>query len=261
MLFEDEQILILHPGKCGGTTIEQLFLRALRHTNLARLLKEPSFTVHHNDQLTPWWLEDRLRWMVGYLPRRHAIRGVGGIYLQHADIRAMLTLHGSEALDSLYRIAFVRNPFPRVLSAFFYNMWDRKLTFRDFVLHQLEESEGRNDPYTVGHFGPLHRYTHRDGELYVDFLGRLESIGEDVARLAREVGVELDLGRERHHAKTSSSKVYQHYSEAYDEPMVEAVYRIYRRDFELFGYQFERSAEFCPRDAPSEATGPSVVGQ
>ena len=252
MLFEEEQILIYHPGKCGGTTIEQLFLRSLRNTNLAQLLKQPSFNVRNNDKLTPWWLEDRLRFLVGYLPTQHAVNGFGGIYLQHADIRASLGIHGPDAIDPLFKVAFVRNPFPRVLSAFFYNMWDRKMTFREFVLNQLEKCMQRNEPYTVGHFGPMHLYTHLDGQQYVDFIGRLETIGRDVERLSQEVGVSLDLTRERQHAKTSSSKIYGHYSEAYDDEMVKAVYEIYERDFELFNYDFDRKSAFNAKDAPSQ---------
>jgi Sulfotransferase family len=248
MLFEQEQILIYHPGKCGGTTIEQLFLRSLRYTDLARLLQEPRFNVRNNDKLEPWWLEDRLRFMLGYLARDYAVRGVGGIYLQHADVLASIALHGRETIDSLYKVTFVRNPFPRILSAFFYNGWDRRMTFRDFVLEKLEISRDRNRPYTVGHFGEMHRYTHLDGALYVDFLGRLENVDHDVGRLAAELGIPLDLGRERRHARTASGRVYEHYSEAYDDEMVATVERLYRDDLDLFDYRFERELAFAPRD-------------
>ncbi|MCH9650212.1 MAG: sulfotransferase family protein [Deltaproteobacteria bacterium] len=248
MLFAQEQILIYHPGKCAGTTIEQLFLRALRQTNLARLLSEPSFNKANDQNLKPWWLEDRLRFMVGFLARRYAVQGVGGIYLQHADIYASLAIHGRELIDSLYKVAFVRNPFPRILSAFFYNSWDRKTTFRDFVLTRLESCRNLNHPFSLGHFGEIHRYTHLDGSLYVNFLGKLENIASDVDRLSREIGIPLDLARERKHARTASSKIYRHYSEAYDEQMVEMMHRLYQKDLEYFDYQFQREMSFHPRD-------------
>ena len=84
MLFRDEKTLILHPGKCGGTTIEHLFLRALRNLDLTTLLNRSCFKPEQNLSLSNECLQKRIDWMTGYLTQSNAVNGVSGIYLQHA---------------------------------------------------------------------------------------------------------------------------------------------------------------------------------
>ena len=100
--------------------------------------------------------------------------------------------------------------------------------------------------FTTGHFGQIHRYTHIDGEKYVDFIGKLENIEGDVEELSKLVNIKLDLSAEHKHAQTVSSQVYPHYSAAYDSEMVEMVEQLYEDDLNLFGYEFERQCEFSP---------------
>ena len=247
MLFQDEKILILHPGKCGGTTVEHLFLRSLRDTVLVELLNQSCFSTHNNKNLTADCLSQRVNFMVGVIDRKYEVNGVSGIYLQHADIQASIKIHGKPYVDSLYKIAFIRNPFARILSAFYYNMWDRKTTFEDFVLNHLVKQFHRNKEYSVSHFGEINKYTHYQGKQYVDFLGRLENIIADVEKLSRMTNIPLNLKIEHKHAKTVSSDIYEHYSEAYSDEMVDFVSKLYQKDFELFGYTFEREVPFQPK--------------
>jgi len=240
--------MIYHPGKCGGSTIENLFLRPLCDTDLDGLFGKPCIGALTHGELPAEWMESRLGLMLGFLPSANSVNGIGDIFLQHADIYASRNLLGADTVARMFKIAFVRNPFPRLLSAFFYNGCHRKWTFRDFVLSQLEQELLRNRPYTVGHFGEMHRYTHFEGMQFVDFVGRLEHIETDIGELSNTVGIPLDLVGIRQSAKTIASKVYGHYSEAYDDAMVERIHDLYRKDFDCFGYHFERALPFHPRD-------------
>jgi hypothetical protein len=248
MLFKDEKIMLYHPGKCGGTTIEHLFLRILRNTNMATILSQPCFSAKNNKTLTTDCLSQRINFMVGYIAKNYAVNGVFRIYLQHADLQASIKIYGLGYIDSLFKITFVRNPFPRILSAFYYNMWDRKTTFRDFVLNKLADRYHLNKDYTVNHFGELNRFTHYDGQQYVNFVGKLENINADVERLSKQLGIPLDPSFERKHAKTVSGDIYEHYSEAYDAEMVDVVYNLYQKDFDYFDYTFKREMPFKPKD-------------
>jgi len=249
--------MIYHPGKCGGTAIENLFLQTLRDTDLERLMDEPCFGKVVLGAVPPEWLNSRLRLMIGYLPQASSENGIAGLYLQHADIYASLKILGPEAIGRLFKLAFVRNPFPRLLSAYYYNLCDRKWTFREFVLDHLEAEVRLNRPYTVGHFGEMHRYTHLEGEQFVDFVGRLEQIESDVRQLSKTVGVPLDYGDNHRRAKSAASAVYGHYSEAYDDGMVDRVYDLYRDDFDHFGYSFERELAFRPQDGARAEAAPA----
>ncbi|MCB0193370.1 MAG: sulfotransferase family 2 domain-containing protein [Anaerolineae bacterium] len=246
MLFKDENVILYHPGKCGGTTIEHLFLRILKNTNLATILKQPCFSTKNNKPLTADCLSRRINFMLGYITKDCEVDGISQIFLQHADIQASIKIHGRDYIDSLFKVTFIRNPFPRILSAFYYNMWDRKTTFRDFVLHILTSKYQFNQNYTVNHFGELNRFTHYDGQQYVNFIGKLENINADVEKLSKQLSLPLYPSFERKHAKTVSSNIYEHYSEAYDDEMVDFVYNLYQKDFDLFDYTFKRELPFNP---------------
>ena len=140
MLFQDEKILIYHPGKCGGTTVEHLFLKSLRKTTLAQLLKRPCFASRNNTNLTDEALSQRINFMVGYIVKKYEINKIYNIYLQHADIHANIEIHGKDYINSLFKITFIRNPFPRILSAFYYNTRNKRSTFRNFILEELERA-------------------------------------------------------------------------------------------------------------------------
>ena len=113
VIYPDGKFLVFHPGKCGGTTIEHLFLRTLMGTGIAQLAKRDCFNNSNNANLTDKWQKERIKYMFGYLGRRYRTNGVWGIYLQHADIQATILLHGKAYIDSLFKITFVRNPFAR----------------------------------------------------------------------------------------------------------------------------------------------------
>lgn len=248
MLFKDEKIMLYHPGKCGGTTIEHLFLRTLRNSSLGSILNQPCFSAKNNENLSPDYFSRRINTMIGFIAKDYAVNGIFRIYLQHADIHASIKIHGVDYIDSLFKVAFVRNPFPRILSAFYYNSLDRKTTFRDYVLNKLASKYHLNNDYTVNHFGEINRYTHCDGQQYVNFVGKLENIDVDVEKLSQQLSIPLDLSTERKHAKTVSSDIYEHYSEAYDAEMVDSVYNLYQKDFDLFDYTFKRELPFNPKD-------------
>ena len=65
MLFSAEKILILHPGKCGGTTIENLFLRSLRNTTLQQVHRNPYFSNVNSNNLTTEHVRHRVESMMG----------------------------------------------------------------------------------------------------------------------------------------------------------------------------------------------------
>lgn len=186
--------------------------------------------------------------MTGFIVKKYEINGISNIYLHHADVHSSIKIYNKKYIDSLFKITFVRNHFPRILSAFYYTMRDEKITFRKFVLNELEKIYKRNENYTVNLFGDLNKFTHYDGEQYVDFIGNLENIENDINELSSKLNISLDIKNERIHAKTISQAIYEHYSEAYDDEMVDVVYSLYQKDFELFNYRFERELKFNPKD-------------
>ena len=138
-------------------------------------------------------------------------------------------------------ISFVRNPYDRVVSAFHYlnsggindtDLNDKKLyiekyngNFEDFVknsfpniLHQI-------------HFMPQYDWIYYRGVSLCNFIGKYESIQEDIIELSKIIKLKsTDLPE----LNTSNHKSYLEY---YTGELRDIVYYNYEKDFKIFGYE------------------------
>jgi hypothetical protein len=145
---------------------------------------------------------------------------------------------------SYFKFGFVRNPWDRLVSAFFFlrrggmNELDRAWaeqnlaaysTFDAFVREWLNEENIMSFP----HFVPQSFYlADTQGNLMVDFLGRYESLAADFAEVARRLGrvCTLPLYNKSEHAA---------FATYYSADTREIVARVYARDIAFFNYHFD----------------------
>ena len=198
---------------------------------------------------------------------------------------------GVEIPEKIYKFAFVRNPWDRVVSMFHhwqklntkYTNYQSKLTgetvtvreefpdsvFGSFVSSTLYEAmqdniteykpkityngetlKGTfNQPtpgcpfyYTVqyGHFTPQVKYTHDSrGKQVVDFIGRYETLQQDINKLRNILDEELPLVTLPH--INQSKRLKKDYRDYYNDGTglsKELVYEMYREDIETYNYVF-----------------------
>lgn len=147
-------------------------------------------------------------------------------------------------------IAFVRNPYVRVLSCYLSQFgyplrgWDkpsrialrgllvadpmRPATFPEFV-----EAVSRQTVYQMnGHWRPQADQI-LWGDIPYAFVGRLETFGEDIVRLGTLIGEDLMPYLGEHVHQTESSERLRQY---YTPELQRQVYEIYKADFDAFGY-------------------------
>ena len=72
----------------------------------------------------------------------------------------------------------------------------------------------------------------RDGNLLVDFVGRFESLGEDLAYICQRLGITASLP----HINRSRHQDYRHY---YDDRTANLVASHFREDIQRLGYIFD----------------------
>ena len=140
-----------------------------------------------------------------------------------------------------FKFCFVRNPWDRLVSLFFYLKQNRHQAVRhyeDFSAFCLDLETVNIPP--VGSYNSkglsqarpqLDWLVDDAGELFVDFAGRYESLDRDVKHICQVLGITGEL------VQSNCSK-HRPYQEYYDARTRNIVAKTYRTDIEKFGYEF-----------------------
>ena len=138
-----------------------------------------------------------------------------------------------EEIDKYFKFTFVRNPFSRLVSAWkaFASRGKVSKNFESFVIergvgHLLYE----NGEFTNDHWFPQFNYVqYSDGQNFIDFVGKFENLKNDTDRLAGKVTSFSGIG------VRGIDTTYKKY---YKNGLEDIVANIYKKDLELFGYEF-----------------------
>jgi hypothetical protein len=152
-------------------------------------------------------------------------------------------------IEKMFKFTFVRNPWARAVSAFFYlqqcvpkpryqgNRADQikcsgeliqpQQTFKQFVKEKFI-TDGIN---TNPHFHFQYPNIYYKNKIFVDYIGRLENINDDWRYVASKINVSDQLPHK------NESK-HDHYTEYYDNETKDIITNIYKKDIELLGYTY-----------------------
>lgn len=162
-----------------------------------------------------------------------------------------------ELLENYYSFCFVRNPWGRVVSSFYYllknnykerydinkdnvkdlfNEWlcDRFVKFfeiykSDYLLQYLHLEE--EIPFLI----PQYRYIIDEyGNNKINFIGRFENFNNDLLTIFDNIDAEVKIERKIH----ESSYHLTSYRDYYTDASRELIGRLYNTDIEMFGYKF-----------------------
>jgi hypothetical protein len=137
-----------------------------------------------------------------------------------------------EVYAGLFKFAFVRNPWDRLVSRYAY-----LLNVKDHPRHEFVSRMKNFDEYVAweirrGKFFQHTYVTGADGKLIVDFIGYYERLNEDFTKICARLGMNAPLSR----SNASSHRDYRTY---YSPATRDLVADHFRRDIELFGYTFD----------------------
>ncbi len=145
-----------------------------------------------------------------------------------------------EIKNEYFIFTFTRNPFSRVVSCWGEgNRHSRGMKcspdFDFFVKNELKTDRDTDGGFHNSHYTPSSVHSeYDDGELFIDWHGKVENIQKDWKILCDKISIPYS---EFPHIK-SGHTVKHHYKHYYTEELVEIVAHYYKRDLELFNYEF-----------------------
>jgi hypothetical protein len=158
-----------------------------------------------------------------------ALARLGHGHISLNDVRPFV---GERAFDDYFKFAFVRNPFDRFVSycAFIAReedlfSQDPKRVMRHFAIGNPPTDHVLFQPQWTFLAGP-------DGALLVDETGRVEDMQASYDAIAARIGIPTARLDQLNGSRRGGYRAY------YDDALIEAVSRLYRRDLDLFGYSF-----------------------
>ncbi|MCU7926558.1 MAG: sulfotransferase family protein [Candidatus Thiodiazotropha sp. (ex Dulcina madagascariensis)] len=168
----------------------------------------------------------------------------GTSHLSVCDYRALL---GKQRFDSYLKFTFVRDPWDRLASAYYFlksggrNKWDKAWAedtlsrysgFQDFVENWISPK----NIYEWIHFRPQCSFLqlHAKTQLAVDFIGHVETMDDDFEIIASRLNTSKSLKKINQTNNRPNT-----YHELYTKSMLQAVHAAYSDDINLLGYNFD----------------------
>ena len=126
-----------------------------------------------------------------------------------------------EFFNSLYKFTCVRNPWDRLVSLYFTPKKGRTEWNREEFLKVMED------------IPLMTSYITRDDRIDMDYIIKFESINKDFAHVCSILGIENTI------LPFINKSNHMHYSEYYDNELIDIVGTRYEDDLNFFGYSFE----------------------
>lgn len=190
---------------------------------------------------------DQLRCLFVHIPKTAGIslsRALFGEIVGHHPIAVYRLIYPPETFSSYFKFGFVRNPWDRLVSTYFYlqepgrdpllstfaqQTLSRFTDFDQFVRQWMPRNASRS---RIHHFHPQSDWIVLRDRLALDFLGRMERIEEDYQTVARRLGITATL------THSNSSQRDRDYRAYYTEASRRVVAEVYAEDIQRFGYTF-----------------------
>jgi hypothetical protein len=210
------KFLFVHIAKTGGTSV--------RATLERYRWRDPLYL--------PQFVCSRISHLTGHR--------IGAKIPRHAKVICAYEMLPREVFDSLFKFAFVRNPWDLQVSSFHHIRRERPHylaghdDFESFLRYKLDPAR----PYQFhidtsielqsDYLIDLH------GRVLVDFVGRYENLADDFQEVCRRIGVPPPALAHKRQAKDRAG--YQSY---YNDATRALVAEHFAPDIEMFGYRFE----------------------
>lgn len=167
-----------------------------------------------------------------FVDKRFPFAELAAIRHGHITLEQVRPFVGEQAFGDYFKFAFVRNPFDRFVS------YCAFMTRQNGAFERNPQEVMRNILFRVqpDHhvlFWPQHIFVvDGEGRLLADQIGRVEDMQASYDAVCARIGIPT---RPLDQVNSSRRGSYRDY---YDQQLIDAVAQRYRRDLDLFGYQY-----------------------
>jgi hypothetical protein len=179
-----------------------------------------------------------------HIPKCGGMSITKGLGLQVSkDMHTTITEIIEEKLKNRFTFSFVRNPFDRVVSWYFFHKSkaDYKFpdTFQKWMISSLDDPDyyggarWKNQKHPKDPLSLLPWISH-NGKVSVDYVGKLETLTFDLNQISKQSGIKLSTDIPFRN-KSNRDRNYRKYHTALTQRIVK---KRYGEDLEYFKYQF-----------------------
>jgi len=145
------------------------------------------------------------------------------VYWNHIPAKQVKRLVGSQVWDQYYKFCFVRNPWDRAISAYYWNIYH----------NHRDDFEAILSPETLQENWKIYTI---DNEIAVDFVGKFETLTTDLQQVCHQVGLNWDGWLPRAKGKVRQDR--RSYQEVLTAEQADIIAQHAALEIEQFGYQF-----------------------
>jgi hypothetical protein len=229
IISHEHKFIFIKTKKTAGTSIELALSALCGPDDIVAPITEDDEALRaagsgpRNWRVHGWWQSKRplfkRRWL------RVGAQDYGFYnHMPAKDARALL--NDEKIWRNYFKFAFDRNPWDRQVS-FYHHRYRREAIpppFADFIHSDQRARLDNFEIYSI------------DGDLAVDFVGRFETLEQDLKHALEQVG--LTLGSALPRAKTTFRRSHAPYRDYYDGDTRAIVGDWYKREIELLDYAF-----------------------
>jgi hypothetical protein len=204
MISDKYKIIFIQIPKTGGTTIDNVF---------------SSCKIH-----------------IG-----HEYNNLAGDNIDHAKLSDLIkwNLITSEKAEKYFKFTFVRNPWDRVLSDYFYLSkinYIPKLSFKEYLI-ELDKIVNKQESImfsTKDYRAHFRKQTEYLLDCDFDFVGKFENFQSDFNKICNIIG------KSKERLAKKNRTLHRHYSYYYDDESRTLADRIFKEDIQYLGYKFKK---------------------
>ncbi|MCB4808724.1 sulfotransferase family protein [Tamlana sp. 62-3] len=218
MISHKHKCIFIHIPKCGGTTIKYL--------------------LFPNEDVS--WNKVDYNKLYGWCPKRK-------FFLQHATAKQLLEteLISEDVWKTYYKFTFVRNPWDRAVSDYFWLLKDQKIkdSFKNYIFKQGKFKAvltHENELYYRGdHTKQQTEFFDLESDFKPDYIGKFENYNNNLKHLCEVLKLPVQQNLHINKAKTKK----KHYSNYFFDDIKLEFADLYQDDIEQLGYTFNNQQD------------------